>query len=427
MQIISLLLYNLIISLYGLGILITSLFNNKAKQWIAGRENQGPVKLPINAASQKKVWVHCASLGEFEQARPVIEKIKNNKPSTCIILTFFSPSGYEVRKNYKYADAVLYLPLDNAKNATDFIDAIQPDLVLFVKYEFWYHYLTTLKNRNIPAVLFSAIFRKEQVFFKWYGSFFRNLLTCFTKIFVQNKESQQLLSDIGMQSEISFDTRFDRVFEIAQTAKSFPLVEAFKGASKRTKLLIAGSTWKKDEALISKIILNYQKFSDFKFIIAPHNLSATEIKEFQRKLETDLEPGPPIEAIFLSELTVEYAESANVIIIDTMGDLSSLYRYADIVYVGGGFNASVHNVLEPAVYGVPIIFGPNYTKSAEAKELRQLSAAFPVSDAKQLATIITGLNSNNKLMKTASDNAKQYVQSHLGGVNDIYKYISRYL
>ena len=409
MQFISLLLYNLSIRLYGVGILIASFFSAKARLWLDGRRNRGPVELPVNTG--KRIWVHCASLGEFEQARPVIEKIKSETPSAFIILTFFSPSGYEVRKNYKYADIVLYLPTDTAKNANDFLNHVKPDLALFVKYEFWYHYLTGLKSRNVPVVLFSAIFRKEQVFFSWYGVFFRNMLSCFSKIFVQNKESQQLLQSISIQSEVSFDTRFDRVYQIAQSPKSFPAIEKFKGTN---KLLVAGSTWKKDEEMLTWIITE-KVLTGFKFIIAPHNLNEADIATLQKNLA--------VNSARLSQLTTSNAAETSVLIIDTMGDLASIYNYGDIAYVGGGFNASVHNVLEPAVYGMPVVFGPNYTKSAEAKELRQLSAAFPVSDSKQLKAVLTGFVNNTELMKTASLQAKQYVQNHLGGVSDICNYI----
>ncbi len=409
MHLISLLIYDLSIRLYGFGILIASFFNTKAKLWLDGRRNRGPIELPLTTG--KRIWVHCASLGEFEQARPVIEKMKTDTPSAYILLTFFSPSGYEVRKNYAYADVVLYLPTDTAKNAADFLNQVKPDLALFVKYEFWYHYLAGLKSRNIPLVLFSAIFRKEQVFFKWYGGFFRNMLQCFSKIFVQNKDSQQLLQSISITSEISFDTRFDRVYQIAQNPKSFPAIEKFKGTN---KLLVAGSTWKKDEQIIAELI-NQKVLAGFKYVIAPHNLSETEIAAFQKNEAPN--------SIRLSQLNASNAENAEVLIVDTMGDLASIYSYGDIAYVGGGFNASVHNVLEAAVYGMPVIFGPNYTKSNEAKELRQLSAAFPVTDSKQLKAVLTGFVNNTSLMKTASLQAKQYVETHLGGVNDICNYI----
>ena len=417
MQPASLLLYNLFIGLYSFAISVASAFNAKAKLWVDGRRNQRLDKLPNVDASKKRIWVHCASLGEFEQARPVIEKIKTDKPSSFIILTFFSPSGYEIRKNYSYVDTVLYLPVDTAENAQTFISAINPDLALFVKYEFWHHYLSELKRRKIPTVLFAAIFRKEQVFFKWYGGFFRNMLGCFDKIFVQNKESQDLLKGISISSQISFDTRFDRVFQIAQSSKPFPDIQKFKSDY---KLLIAGSTWKTDEELLTKLVFNHRDFKGYKYIIAPHNLSEAGLTKLQYTLEINTHVDPPVNVVRLSKLTADNAMSFNVIIVDTMGDLSSIYRYADIAYVGGGFDAGIHNVLEPAVYGLPVIFGPIYQKSAEAKELIEISSAFSIEDEKQLQNLVLKLDGNAEFMKTASTSAADYVKQRLGGVEDIY-------
>jgi 3-deoxy-D-manno-octulosonic-acid transferase len=414
MQLISVLFYNLSIRLYGAGIFIAAFFNPKARLWIEGRKKQVIKIGPIPGSGGKRVWVHCASLGEFEQARPVIEKIKISNPTSFIILTFFSPSGYEIRRNYSGADWVLYLPLDTSINARTFINQIKPDMALFVKYEFWYHYITELKSRKIRVVLFSAIFRKEQIFFKWYGGLFRTVLSSFDKIFVQNKESQDLLHSISIPSEVSFDTRFDRVFQISQTAKSFPLIEKFKG---RHKLLIAGSTWAKDEQLITALI-NEQVLGDYKYILAPHNLGQEEITRLQKTLAKSLS---------MSQLTATNADEATVIIVDTMGDLSSLYRYANIAYVGGAFNASVHNVLEPAVYGLPLIFGPNYLKSAEAKELIEVRAAFSIVSFKQLKTAVLALNNNTAAFNNATSKSTEYVKHRLGGIDDIYNYIAPYL
>ena len=412
MHFISLLLYNISIRLYRVGITVASIFNPKAKQWIEGR------KLPIpkvsTGAHQKRIWCHCASLGEFEQARPLIEKIKTDKPYTFIILTFFSPSGYEVRKQYKYADIVLYLPLDTAANAKHFVDSIQPDLVLFVKYEFWYHFLRELKTRQIPVILFSAIFRPQQIFFTWYGSLFKDLLKNFSKIFVQNKASKTLLAGIGLDSEICFDTRFDRVEQIAKAAKPFPLVEKFKGTR---QLFMAGSTWKKDEQLIAALI-NSGQFTDFKFVIAPHNLTEQGIEELKK--ETTLS------SVQLTQLNEANAETAQMLIVDTMGDLSALYRYADIAYVGGGFNVSVHNVLEPAVFGVPVIFGPHHSKSAEALELMELGAGFTCSTSTGLMSIMQKM-SNSTIKSSAGSQSRNYVKERLGGVEVIYTYISHLL
>lgn len=424
MQLLSLIFYNLSVRLYGLGIFVAAFFNVKARLWIEGRKKQERIKIPEAITGGKRIWVHCASLGEFEQARPVIEKIKSNTPASFIILTFFSPSGYEIRKNYPGADVVLYLPLDTANNAERFIDTIKPDIALFVKYEFWYHYLTGLRNRKIPTMLFSAIFRREQIFFKWYGGFFRDMLRSFDKIFVQNKESQQLLAGISVKAEVSFDTRFDRVSQVAQSAKSFPAIEKFKGGN---KILIAGSTWSKDELLLTDLIFNRRDFKNWKYILAPHNLSEHSLKSLQSALEINTRIDPPVQTIRLSQLTADNALTSDVLIVDTMGDLSSLYRYGDIAYVGGAFNTGVHNVLEPAVYGLPVIFGPNYLKSAEAKELIDIKAAFSISGYNQLLTIVSKLNTDAAFMKEASDNSMKYVKARLGGVSDIYNYIMQYL
>ena len=410
MQFISLIIYNISIRLYGVGIYFVLLFNQKAKLWIEGRKKSIP-ELQVRL-HKKRIWVHCASLGEFEQARPVIERIKEDKPDTFIILTFFSPSGYEIRKDYKYADLVLYLPLDTAFNAKDFINRIKPDLVLFVKYEFWYHYLHELNTRQIPVVLFSAIFRSEQIFFKWYGAFFKSILQNFSKIFVQNQESQNLLKGIGIASEICFDTRFDRVAQIAKSGKVFPLVEKFKGSY---KVLIAGSTWKKDEEIVTALI-NSAQYNDFKFIIAPHNLSDQAIQQIKNNLS--------LPALQITQLTETNAEEARVIIVDTMGDLSALYRYADIAYVGGGFNASVHNVLEPAVYGIPVIYGPNHLKSAEAIDLVNTGAGFSVIDGNSLLTVINKLNDKSNLT-AAGNKCLKYVKERLGGVTMILNYLNQ--
>jgi 3-deoxy-D-manno-octulosonic-acid transferase len=421
MQLISLLLYNLSIGLYGAGIFIASFFNPKARLWIEGRKKQ-VVNVPANGG--KRIWVHCASLGEFEQARPVTEKIKSSNTTSFIILSFFSPSGYEIRKNYTGADLVLYLPLDTSNNARTFISQIKPDLALFVKYEFWYHYITELKNRKIPVVLFSAIFRKEQIFFKWYGSLFRTVLNCFDKIFVQNKESKDLLNSISISSEVSFDTRFDRVFQISQSAKNFPLIEKFKGDS---KVLIFGSTWLKDEVLFDLILSDLKDFENIKFIIAPHNLTEAGLNNLNNRLQAHNMIRPVIGIARLSQLTPDNAATTNVLVVDTMGDLSSIYRYADIAYVGGAFNASVHNVLEPAVYGLPVIFGPNYSKSAEAKELIEARAAFSIVDFNQLKTAVLTLNNNTAAFNNATSQSAQYVKQRLGGIDDIYRYIALYL
>ncbi len=404
MRSIHLVIYNTVIRFYTLGIFIVSFFNSKAKLWIDGRKSWKAGAEKLSTYKGKRIWFHCASLGEFEQARPVIERYKSENSSDAIIVTFFSPSGYEVRKNYPSADFITYLPVDTARNAKDFLDFIKPDVALFVKYEFWYHYLHHLKQRNIPIILFSAVFRKEQIFFKPYGSFFREILTCFTTIFVQSEESKKLLESVNIACEVASDTRFDRVAKIAGERKSFPAIEKFKEGF---KIFIAGSTWKKDEELILKCIHD-DVLKEYKYIIAPHDIDSGRVEELRKKIK--------VRARRLSMLTVENASETDVVIVDSIGQLASLYYYGDIAYVGGGFNASVHNVLEPAVYGMPFLFGPNYKKSLEAIALKNDFAAFPVEDYSELLyelnTLTTG---DGRRFALAGLRAKQYVKSNLGG------------
>lgn len=357
------------------------------------------------------VWVHCASLGEFEQARPVIEQLKADYTNVRIVLTFFSPSGYEVRKNYKHADLVLYLPLDSQANALAFISHIKPDLALFVKYEFWYHYLHALKQQRIPAILFSSTFRAQQIFFKPYGGLYRYMLQCFSKIYVQNDTSAQLLKGISIAAETAPDTRFDRVITIAEGHNKYPLIEQFKGSA---QVLIAGSTWAKDEALLLQHI-NTHTLPGYKYIIAPHNIIPTDIDKLCRQING---------AVKWSELTEANAAAARVLIIDNIGHLAHIYAYSNIVYVGGGFNTSVHNILEPAVYGVPLIFGPNHHKANEALDLLQLNAAYTVNNSAELQNILQALTANNNaLLHTAGAEAKKYVYSHKGGTQQIMQYL----
>ena len=410
MEAISLLLYNISIRLYEFAIYFSSFFNNKAKLWIEGRKQNPDFSKLGNTG--KRIWFHCASLGEFEQARPVIEKIKKQIPDSKIVLSFFSPSGYEIRKNYELADLVLYLPLDTEKDAQQFIKQIKPDVTLFVKYEFWYNYLNELKSKNIPVILFSSVFRKDQVFFKWYGGFFRSMLTMFDKIFVQNTASRELLSSISVSSEVAFDTRFDRVYQIAQSPKSFPLVEKFKGV---VKLFIAGSTWEADDELILRLIAN-KEMRKAKFIIAPHDINDEKVNALINCLKN---------SVRLSELTETNAATADVIIVDSIGNLASLYAYADIAYVGGGFNTSVHNILEPAVYGMPVLFGPNNTKSVEASELIEAGAGYEISGYVDLLATIGKFSPS--AVKQASQQAKTYVETRLGGAEVVFDYLQKLL
>ncbi|MCX6200310.1 MAG: 3-deoxy-D-manno-octulosonic acid transferase [Bacteroidetes bacterium] len=400
------LIYNLLLFFYRLGILLASPFNAKAKLWIDGRKNWRSKLSNFQWGKEKRIWIHCASLGEFEQARPVIEKLKSQELKPQIILTFFSPSGYEIRKNYKQADVVMYLPHDTKASAKVFLDLVKPDEALFVKYEFWFHYLNELSKKNIPTILFSSVFRNEQVFFKWYGGFFRTMLTKFSKVFVQNEKSKLLLQSIAIESELSFDTRFDRVYEIAQNRKYFPLVEKFKGNS---KILIAGSTWPRDEQLLLQLI-NENTLSGFKFIIVPHDINLKKIIALQKKMK--------VESVLFSELNNENALTAQILLVNSIGSLSSLYASAEIAYLGGGFNAGIHNVLEAVVYNIPVLFGPNYKKSEEAKELVALGEAYTVSSFTELNAAIQTASSKTNLL------GKKYVEERIGGTEKIVAYLS---
>jgi 3-deoxy-D-manno-octulosonic-acid transferase len=406
-------LYNIGIQLYGLGISLASIFNAKAGLWVKGRKDWREA-LSTLAADRKTVWIHCASLGEFEQARPVIERIKAEYPNIFIVLTFFSPSGYEVRKNYDKADYVCYLPLDTPQNAKDFVRLVNPQLVLFVKYEFWLNYLEELNKKKVPTILFSAIFRQKQVFFKPWGGLFRNALKHFTFVGVQNGASKSILKEIGITAKVIPDTRFDRVKQIAEQAKSFAFLNHFKGTS---NLFIAGSTWAKDEDFIKHLITT-KALKNYKYVIAPHNLSKEGITSLTQSLVV-------YNIALFSQLSADSAD-ADILIVDTMGHLSSIYAFGEIAYVGGAFGVSVHNVLEPAVYGIPVIFGPNHTKANEAIELQLAGAAFSFKTQAELDNIITRL-ADDKSRIAAGNKAKQYVYGNSGGTDEVMKEIKKYV
>ena len=360
----SLLLYNIFLLLYRAGIGCYSLFNSKAKKWIEGRK-QWPLKM-IAALhpDEKRIWFHCSSLGEFEQGRPLIESLKQKYPQYKIVITFFSPSGYEVQKNYAGADYVFYMPLDNKRNAKRFIKLINPSLAVFVKYEFWYHYLEELHTKKIPTIIISAAFRKEQTFFSWYGKLFRSLLHCFNWIFVQDEQSKKLLEGIGFDKNVSVsgDTRYDRVSAIAKNKKDLPLAEKFKD---NHKLLIAGSTWPDDEKIL-KACLSVLP-DDWKLIIAPHEIDEAHIQSIQSLFINE-------NVLYSSLIKNENSFDKKVLIIDNIGLLSSLFAYGEIAFIGGGFQkGGIHNVLEPAVFGFPVIFGPVFEKFVEAKKLAELA------------------------------------------------------
>ena len=357
--------------------------------------------------------MHCASLGEFEQGRPVLEKIKKNYPTYTIVLTFFSPSGYEIRKNYKGADFVYYLPVDSKFNAGSFIDSIQPSLVIWVKYEFWYYYLTTLRQKNIPVILIAGIFREGQPFFKWYGKIWREMLNCFHTIFVQNESSRDLLKKAGFTSYIitGGDTRFDRVIEISEMAE--PLPQGILQFCNGKKVLVAGSTWPDDE----KALLHYTRVHpEIKFIIAPHEIQKENLLSIQKYF------GDPV---FYSKLH-ENPDLAgkHVLVIDNIGLLSRLYKLANITYIGGGFGSDgIHNVLEAAVYGKPVVFGPVYEKFAEARDLVERGGAFSIQNAVELETLLDKLFTNAAAINESGKQAGNYVLQQRGATGVILDYI----
>lgn len=401
--------YTIFLQLFRLGVRLLSIWNPKAKQWLTGRKDFPAVDI---ASGKQVVWMHCASLGEFEQGRPVLEFVRNQYPDATIVLTFFSPSGYEVQKNYEGADHIFYLPMDSAANATKFIDRIKPTLVLWVKYEYWFYYLTELKKRNIPTLLISGIFRKEQPFFKWYGGLWKKMLSSFDHFFVQNEESVQLLSTVGITQNVtvSGDTRFDRVIAIAEKFEPVAGIEAFCGDS---KVIVAGSTWEDDEA---ELVHYVKANAHIKFIIAPHEIGTDNLKDVQKEFPN---------AIFYSELLQLQSKgtTSNCLIIDNIGMLSRLYKYADITYVGGAFGEGLHNILEAAVYGKPVLFGPDYDKYAEAVDLININAAISINNALELEEEFTFLLSNEDELKSASDEAKNYVYNKKGATEKISQFI----
>jgi 3-deoxy-D-manno-octulosonic-acid transferase len=405
---ISRLLYNTGISTYNLLLQVASIFNAKARLFCKGRQNLlARIKSEIEKDPRPKIWIHCASLGEFEQGRPLLESLKRRYPGRSIVLTFFSPSGYEARKTYRYADHVFYLPLDTKKNAKQFVSCVQPELALFVKYEFWYHYLNTLHQHHIPAVLFSAVFQQRQPFFKWYGSLFRSMLHLYKQIFVQDTTSKELLENIGVAHvQIAGDTRFDRAAEVLELEKTFHTIEEFK---QDNRLIIAGSTWPADDVLIHKLLSKLPR--NYKLLIAPHQIEASNIARLETLFARDC---------CLWAVDEDTLREKRVCIVHTMGQLSYLYRYADIVWVGGGFTRSgIHNVIEPAVFGAPIFFGPRFHKYNEAVAMIEAGAAKSVSKASALAAAI----SNEEQLQRMGQNAQQFVQQHLGATKIITDYL----
>jgi 3-deoxy-D-manno-octulosonic-acid transferase len=405
-------LYNLIIIFASQVVKLLALFSPKIKLFVDGRKEVFSILESKLNPNDKTIWFHAASLGEYEQGLPVIEKIKLQYPNHKIVITFFSPSGYEVRKNNSVADATVYLPLDTKSNAKKFIKAINPELVFFIKYEYWPNYLNELKKLQIKTYLISGIFREKQAFFKWYGGFYRNALKTFDYFFVQNESSKKLIQSIGFNNvKISGDTRFDRVVSILERDNSLDFIEQFK--DNKTTIVI-GSSWPKDENLLVNYINNSSE--NIKFIIAPHNIKSEQIANLKSQITK--------KTILFSEKNTIDLSNFNVFIIDTIGILTKIYSYADIAYVGGGYgNPGVHNILEPATFGVPIIIGPNYSHFAEAIALVHQDGCLSISNQNELNEAFDNLILNEDIRHEKGHICATFVQMNKGATNVILKHI----
>ena len=412
-------MYNLFLLIYSLGIRIVSVWNKKAKLWVAGRKNLFEnLRNTYKPGQQKKVWMHCASLGEFEQGRPVLKGLMENYPDSFIVITFFSPSGYEIAKNDKDFRHVYYIPIDSSSNAKKLLDILMPDLVLWVKYEYWYYYLKEIKRRNIPLLLISGVYQNTQVFFKWYGSFYRKMLECFSHFFLQNISSKEQLQKLIVKEKIdvSGDTRCDRVINIAE---NFAEVDGIANFCENKKVIVAGSTWEDDEAEWTHFVKTHP---EIKFIIAPHQIDEENLADVKKEFPGSLFYSEWIEA----PPPQKFAEMIHCIIIDNIGMLSRLYKYATITYVGGGFGYNgLHNILEAAVYGKPVIFGPEYEKNFEAAELIDCSGAISIENPLELEKVVNSLLNNEDETKTRGIAAKNYVYDNAGASQKIMDYIQK--
>lgn len=414
-------LYNLIIHLFKLGLQLASPFNPKAKLWLEGRKNwEENLKLKVESLSlQNAIWFHCASLGEFEQGRPVIEKIKKENPQQKIVLTFFSPSGFEIQKNYPFADLVIYLPSDTPYNSKTFLSILKPKLAIFVKYEFWLNFLFELKKNKIPTFLISTVIKKHQPFFKWYGGVFRKALNTYKTIYTQDVHSIKLLRVLKISTGIlAGDTRFDRVLQICSSPKKIQEIEDF---AKDAFVIVAGSSWQKDEEyLIESYIQLKEKYSNLKLIIAPHEINKNTIDRLKNQLYKNQLPFH-----LFSDNPPSYTDS--VLVVNAIGFLSSIYQYGTVAFIGGGFTNGIHNILEPTVYGLPVLFGPNYKKFNEAFEVIDLNVGFVVSDATELTRQLTVFMDDEEILSLSSRLAKNYVLKNSGATQKIVQDLKKYL
>jgi len=427
-------MYNIAMYFVQLGIAIAAIFDHKVRLlWRGQRAAFKTLKKKVDP-NAKYVWVHAASLGEFEQGRPIIERIRLQHPEYKILLTFFSPSGYQVRKNYEGADIITYLPIDTVTNARRFLRTIRPVMAFFIKYEFWYNYLHILKHRGVPTYSVSSIFRPDQIFFRWYGRAYSRVLKCFTKFFVQNEESRQLLAKIGItETEIVGDTRFDRVMTIKSLAKQLPIVEAFttphqlprggepavQEASPRGGLegvFVAGSSWPPDEEIF---IRYFNEHREWKLIIAPHVIGEDHLQQIISRLSPSGATEGSRRIVRFTQTTREEAAKADTLIIDCFGLLSSIYNYGDVAYIGGGFGVGIHNTLEAAVWDMPVIFGPNNKKFQEAQGLKACGGGFEIKDYDDFAALMQRFSSDESFLKQSGSQAGHFVKDQAGATDKV--------
>lgn len=399
-------MYNIAIYLYLLGVAVASLFDKKVKRmWRGEREAFEVLKQKVDPCSSY-VWFHAASLGEFEQGRPLMERLRRRHPEYKILLTFFSPSGYEVRKDYGGADIICYLPLDTPLNAIRFLRLVRPVMAFFIKYEFWYNYLHILKHRHVPVYSVSSIFRPDQIFFRWYARGYAKVLRCFTHFYVQNEVSRELLAGIGINEvTIVGDTRFDRVLSIREQLKKLPVAEAF---SEGRRVFVAGSSWAPDEDIFIRF---FNEHTDWKLIIAPHVIGEDHLEQIMQKLGR--------RAVRYTRTTPEEAREADCLIIDCFGLLSSIYHYGDVAYVGGGFGVGIHNVLEAAVWDMPVIFGPNNRNFIEAQGLIANGGGFEITSYDDFEGVMNRFINDEEAVKKAGAAAGRYVEGCTGATKKI--------